>query len=135
MFLKTEPFEHNGMTVTLYELSALQRIEHLEHLKSLESIEDSDMQKAMSMTITTGALIVAMSLWHGHELKGMSETPKTDVARIQAEVMNNWPLEAISAAEYRVKSLSGMIQPVSDDTSDVDAPAETVSAEKSLPVS
>ncbi|SPW71889.1 phage minor tail protein [Escherichia coli] len=29
MFLKTEHFEHNGVTVTLSELSALQRIEHL----------------------------------------------------------------------------------------------------------
>ena len=29
MFLKTESFEHNGVTVTLSELSALQRIEHL----------------------------------------------------------------------------------------------------------
>ncbi|ELW1388228.1 hypothetical protein SH174_005628, partial [Escherichia coli] len=28
MFLKTEQFEHNGVTVTLSELSALQRIEH-----------------------------------------------------------------------------------------------------------
>ena len=27
MFLKTESFEHNGVTVTLSELSALQRIE------------------------------------------------------------------------------------------------------------
>ncbi|EIX4149038.1 hypothetical protein MA725_005669, partial [Escherichia coli] len=27
MFLKTEQFEHNGVTVTLSELSALQRIE------------------------------------------------------------------------------------------------------------
>ncbi|EIC3810450.1 hypothetical protein LAC34_003958 [Escherichia coli] len=26
MFLKTESFEHNGVTVTLSELSALQRI-------------------------------------------------------------------------------------------------------------
>ncbi len=30
MFLKTESFEHNGVTVTLSELSALQRIEHLD---------------------------------------------------------------------------------------------------------
>ncbi|EMZ89057.1 bacteriophage lambda minor tail family protein [Escherichia coli p0305293.1] len=33
MFLKTESFEHNGVTVTLSELSALQRIEHLALLK------------------------------------------------------------------------------------------------------
>lgn len=65
MFLKSEPFERNGNTVTLYELSALQRIEHLEHLKALESITDAtDMQAAMDMTIKSGALLVAMSLWH-----------------------------------------------------------------------
>lgn len=29
MFLKTESFEYNGVSVTLSELSALQRIEHL----------------------------------------------------------------------------------------------------------
>ncbi len=33
MFLKTEQFEHNGVTVTLSELSALQRIEHLALMK------------------------------------------------------------------------------------------------------
>ncbi len=33
MFLKTESFEHNGVTVTLSELLALQRIEHLAWLK------------------------------------------------------------------------------------------------------
>lgn len=36
MFLKTESFEHNGVTVTLSELSALQRIEHLAWLKEQE---------------------------------------------------------------------------------------------------
>ncbi len=33
MFLKTESFEYNGVTVTLSELSALQRIEHLALMK------------------------------------------------------------------------------------------------------
>ncbi|EIP6762830.1 phage minor tail protein G, partial [Escherichia coli] len=33
MFLKTEEFEYNGVSVTLSELSALQRIEHLALLK------------------------------------------------------------------------------------------------------
>lgn len=36
MFLKTESFEYNGVTVTLSELSALQRIEHLARLKEQE---------------------------------------------------------------------------------------------------
>ena len=100
MFLKSEPFERNGNTVTLYELSALQRIEHLEHLKTLESITDADMQAAMDMTIKSGALLVAMSLWHGHPLKGTHKTPKEDVEQIQNEVLMTWPLEIVSAAEY-----------------------------------
>ncbi|EEZ3563440.1 phage minor tail protein G, partial [Escherichia coli] len=33
MFLKTEQFEYNGVSVMLSELSALQRIEHLALLK------------------------------------------------------------------------------------------------------
>jgi len=135
MFLKTEPFEYNGVSVTLYQLSALQRIEHLEYLKSLERIQDADMQKAVSMTVTTGALIVAMSLWHGHERKGTEKTAAEEVALIQGDVMSSWPLEAISAAEYSVKLLSGMVQPVSDDLPADTEPPEPVSAEKSSPVS
>ena len=41
MFLKTESFEHNGVTVTLSELSALQRIEHLAWLKEQEKKAES----------------------------------------------------------------------------------------------
>lgn len=39
MFLKSEPLKHNGASVTLYELSALQRIEHLEYLKKLKPLK------------------------------------------------------------------------------------------------
>ncbi|EBY6851977.1 phage minor tail protein G [Salmonella enterica subsp. enterica] len=135
MFLKSEPFERNGNTVTLYELSALQRIEHLEHLKALESITDADMQAAMDMTIKSGALLVAMSLWHGHPLKGTHKIPKEDVEQIQNEVLMTWPLEIISAAEYSVKSLSGMVPlPEANEPGDV-AVTEPVSLEKSSPVS
>ncbi|MGU5285499.1 phage minor tail protein G, partial [Escherichia coli] len=38
MFLKTEQFEYNGVSVTLSELSALQRIEHLALLKRLAEV-------------------------------------------------------------------------------------------------
>ncbi|KEL20525.1 bacteriophage lambda minor tail family protein [Escherichia coli 3-373-03_S4_C3] len=44
MFLKTESFEHNGVTVTLSELSALQRIEHLAWLKEQEKKAESRQQ-------------------------------------------------------------------------------------------
>lgn len=135
MFLKTEPFTRNGVTVTLYELSALQRIEHLEYLKSLESISDADMQAALNMTIKSGALLVAMSLWHEHSLKGANKTLKEDVEQIQAEVMMSWPLEIISAAEYCVKKLSGMVPPSETDALQDDAATEPASLEKSSPVS
>lgn len=42
MFLKTESFEHNGVTVTLSELSALQRIEHLALMKRQAEQAESD---------------------------------------------------------------------------------------------
>ncbi|MCN2629326.1 phage minor tail protein G, partial [Escherichia coli] len=42
MFLKTESFEHNGVTVTLSELSALQRIEHLALMKQQAEQAESD---------------------------------------------------------------------------------------------
>lgn len=135
MFLKTEPFERNGVTVTLYELSALQRIEHLEHLKALESIDDADMQAAMKMTITSGALLVAMSLWHAHPLKGTHKTPKEDVEQIQNEVLTTWSLEFIAEAEYSVKLLSGMVPSPEAKAPQDDAVTEPVSLEKSSPVS
>ncbi|STI85457.1 tail component of prophage CP-933O [Escherichia coli] len=37
MFLKTEQFEYNGVSVTLSELSALQRIEHLALLNGVQN--------------------------------------------------------------------------------------------------
>ena len=40
MFLKTESFEYNGVSVTLSELSALQRIEHLALLKRQQNRRD-----------------------------------------------------------------------------------------------
>ncbi|HAC6879128.1 TPA_asm: phage minor tail protein G [Salmonella enterica subsp. enterica serovar Java] len=135
MFLKSEPFEYNGVSVTLFELSALQRIEHLEYLKKLESIEDADMQKAVSMTVRTGALIVAMSLWHGHSTKGSQKSPAEDTLLIQQEVLSSWPLEAISAAEYQVKLLSGMVIPISDNQPEGGPTPEPVSVEKPSPVS
>jgi hypothetical protein len=39
MFLKSELLESNGSSVTLFQLSALQRIEHLEYLKQMEALK------------------------------------------------------------------------------------------------
>lgn len=135
MFLKNESFEHNGQAVTLYELSALQRIEHLEYLKQLEAVDESDIQKAMELTIRSGAMLVAMSLWHQHDLKGTKSDAKKEVSLITEEVLEAWPLEAIALAEFRVKKLSGMIMPEADQGSSAVETAEPVTAEKSGPAS
>lgn len=56
MFLKTESFEHNGVTVTLSELSALQRIEHLALMKRQAEQAESDSNRKFTVedAIRTG---------------------------------------------------------------------------------
>ena len=140
MFLKSELLECNGSSVTLFQLSALQRIEYLEYLKQLEAVEAGDFQAAITLTVKSGAFLVAMSLWHGHELKGsQGENAAAEVAKIQDEVMQTWPTELVAEAEYKVKLLSGMIAPVTDDQAasgeERNEPAEPVTAEKPSPVS
>lgn len=49
MFLKTESFEYNGMSVTLSELSALQRIEHLALLKRQAEQAGSSLNRQVSV--------------------------------------------------------------------------------------
>ncbi|HIC8722986.1 TPA: phage tail assembly chaperone G [Enterobacter ludwigii] len=137
MFLKSELLECNGSSVTLFQLSALQRIEHLEYLKQIEAVEEGDFQAAITLTIKSGAYVVAMSLWHGHALKGsQKENAAAEVAAIQGEILETWPTELIAEAEYKVKVLSGMIEPVSEvPENDNNEPAEPVTVEKSSPVS
>ncbi|MEH3918269.1 phage tail assembly chaperone G [Enterobacter asburiae] len=140
MFLKSELLESNGSSVTLFQLSALQRIEHLEYLKQMEAVEGGDIQAAVTLTVKSGAYLVAMSLWHGHSLKGsQGDNAAAEVAKIQDEVMQTWPAELIAEAEYKVKLLSGMIAPVTDDPEEPgeeqNEPAEPVTAEKSSPAS
>ncbi|HED1578548.1 phage minor tail protein G [Enterobacter hormaechei] len=140
MFLKSELLESNGSSVTLFQLSALQRIEHLEYLKQMEAVEGGDIQAAVTLTVKSGAYLVAMSLWHGHSLKGsQGDNAAAEVAKIQDEVMQSWPAELIAEAEYKVKLLSGMIAPVTDDPEEPgeeqNEPAEPVTAEKPSPAS
>ena len=140
MFLKSELLESNGSSVTLFQLSALQRIEYLEYLKQLEAVEAGDFQAAITLTVKSGAYLVAMSLWHGHALKGsQGENAAAEVEQIQDEVMQTWPTELVAEAEYKVKLLSGMIAPVTDDQAEPGGQrsraADAGSAEKPSPVS
>ncbi|CAD5881954.1 phage tail assembly chaperone G [Escherichia coli] len=113
MFLKSEPFNHNGQTVTLCELSALQRLDHLAWIKAQEDQEGepASEQQALDGLIREGALLVAMSLWHNHELKGVLSSPREETSRILEDVLNSWPVEAISSARNVVVRLSGMAGP------------------------
>lgn len=140
MFLKTEQFEYNGVSVTLSELSALQRIEHLALLKRrAEQAESSgNLQVSVEDLVRTGAFLVAMSLWHNHPQKTKQPSMNEAVKQIEQEVLTTWPTEAISHAENVVYRLSGMYEFVVNDAPEQaeDAgPAEPVSAGKCSTVS
>ena len=118
MFLKTESFEHNGVTVTLSELSALQRIEHLALMKRQAEQAESDSNRRFTVedAIRTGAFLVAMSLWHNHPQRTQSPSMNEAVMKIEQEVLTTWPADAIARAEDVVLCLSGMIEAVRPDT-------------------
>lgn len=140
MFLKTEQFEYNGVSVTLSELSALQRIEHLALLKrrAEEAEASGNLQVSVEDLVRTGAFLVAMSLWHNHPQKTKLPSMNEAVKQIEQEVLTTWPTEAISHAENVVYRLSGMSEFVVNDAPEQaeDAgPAEPVSAGKCSTVS
>ncbi|OCF11316.1 phage minor tail protein G, partial [Shigella sonnei] len=128
------------VTVTLSELSALQRIEHLFLMKrqAEQADSDSNQQVALADLIRTGAFVVAMSLWHNHPKKTQMPSMNEAVKQIEQEVLTTWPAEAISHAENVVYRLSGMYEFVVNDapeqTEDA-GPAEPVSAGKCSTVS
>ncbi len=133
MFLKNEPFEYNGQTVTLSELSALQRLEYLAWVKEKEEQrgEGGSEQQALDDLIREGALLVAMSLWHNHELKGTLPSLRQETDRIIQEVLTAWPVEAIAAGRNVVARLSGMSAPVDEPSGKQEKkPAEPVTAKK-----
>ena len=140
MFLKTEQFEYNGVSVTLSELSALQRIEHLALLKRrAEQAESSgNLQVSVEDLVRTGAFLVAMSLWHNHPQKTKLPSMNEAVKQIEQEVLTTWPTEAISHAENVVYRLSGMYEFVvnnAPEQAEDAGPAEPVSAGKCSTVS
>mgnify|MGYP002611333560 FL=1 len=140
MFLKTESFEHNGVTVTLSELSALQRIEHLALLKrrAEEAEATGNLQVSVEDLVRTGAFLVAMSLWHNHPQKTKLPSMNEAITQIEQEVLTTWPTEAIAQAENVVLRLSGMSEFVvnnAPEQADDAGPAEPVSAGKCSTVS
>ncbi|QGX87617.1 phage tail assembly protein T [Escherichia coli] len=73
MFLKTESFEYNGVSVTLSELSALQRIEHLALLKRQAEQAGSSLNRQVSVE----AREMGRPDWRAM-LAGMSSTEYAD---------------------------------------------------------
>lgn len=136
MFLKSEPFEFNGHTVTLYELSALHRLQHLQHIADEENKipEGSDGDELyrllIARNIRLGGRVVAMSLWQ-------ADTSGPDVETLYQQVMSGWPVEMVGAADLKVKELSDMITPAPEASTGDESQAEQeeITAEKLTPVS
>ncbi|ELC3360918.1 phage minor tail protein G [Escherichia coli] len=143
MFLKKEKFTWQTESLTIFELSALQRIEYITFMAAEEKavsadsdgISDQEMTaRLIGSNIRCGARLIAMSLWH-------NDPAGTDVETLYQQVLSGWPPEAIGKAEMEIKLLSGMLVPVEgDNAADPDASAEAesaepVTAEKSLPAS
>lgn len=129
-FLKKEEFEHNGVRTQISELSALQRISYLEYLAREEKdlnvdVDELSEQEAnarlINMDIRTGALLIALSLWH-NDPSGPSEE------ELQQQVLRSWPPEAIGKAQMQIQLLSGMLPPVLDEV------IETESIDNTVPV-
>ncbi|ENB8963397.1 phage minor tail protein G, partial [Escherichia coli] len=79
--------------------------------------------------LETASLLVAMSLWHSHSLKGTLASPETEMQQIRREVMLGWPADALNQATNRVLYLSGML----DNRHDAD-PEPTGKTEATEPV-
>ena len=129
-FLKKEECEHNGGRTQISELSALQRSSYLEYLAreekdlSVDVDEQSEQEvnaRLIYKDISTGALLIALSLWH-NDPSGPSEE------ELQQQVLRSWPPEAIGKAQIQIQLLSGMLPPVSD------VEQETESIDNTLPV-
>lgn len=133
--LKTEPFPFNGETTTIYELSALNRIEFLEYLAEQEKTipaegTDATLRNAAisAFSIREASRVVAMSLQNA-DRKGPT------VNEVQQDVLETWSLDAIIAASFAIKVLSGIIKPQIVETTDTDdTAAETQSTEETEPV-
>ena len=127
-FLKKEEFEYNGVRTQISELSALQRISYLEYLAreekdlSVDVDELSEQEvnaRLIKMDVRTGALLIALSLWH-NDPSGPSEE------ELQQQVLRSWPPEAIGKAQIQIQLLSGMLPPVSDEEQETESINNTV---------
>ncbi|MCW7111456.1 phage minor tail protein G [Escherichia coli] len=111
MFLKTEQFEYNGVSVTLSELSALQRFDYI---KFVSDAEQQETTKHYVVHINQRYLETVPCLWrcrYGITIPSEDKaSPKTEMQQIRREVMLGWPADALNQATNRVLYLSGMYE-------------------------
>ncbi|MFY9995065.1 MAG: phage minor tail protein G [Leclercia sp.] len=135
-YLKSGLFEYGAESMTLYELSALQRIEHLQFITHTEKQLPVDADEKtlypllVEQNIRLGARIVAMSLWQ-------ADPATSNVDQLHQDVLSGWPIDMIGAADRFVKTLSDMMpaKPEHIENGENDAEEEALSPEKSSPVS
>ncbi|MGU0044403.1 phage tail assembly chaperone G [Escherichia coli] len=100
MFLKTESFEHNGVTVTLSEPSALQRIEHLALTKRQAEQAEPDSNRKFTVEDAIRSRHVLVAMYCGITIRRDAMPSMNEaVKQIEQEVLTTWPTEAISHAE------------------------------------
>ena len=131
MFLKKEKFNWQTESLTIFELSALQRIEYITFMAAEEKAVSADSDGISDQEMTARLI--------GSNIR--CDPAGSDVETLYQQVLSGWPPEAIGKAEMEIKLLSGMLVPVEDDNvADPDAlaeaeSAEPVTAEKPLPAS
>ncbi|EOZ3876166.1 TPA: phage minor tail protein G, partial [Escherichia coli] len=103
-----------------------QRFDYIKFVSDAEQQETTkhDVVHINQRYLETASLLVAMSLWHSHSLKGTLASPETEMQQIRREVMLGWPADALNQATNRVLYLSGML----DNRHDAD-PEQTGKAE------
>ncbi|WP_369114931.1 phage tail assembly chaperone G [Edwardsiella tarda] len=112
MFLKRGMFTHDGNTIELRELSALQRIEYLEYAAANQVTGDDGtdpmtyIAAANKLDIKLNALIVAMAT-----IPIEKATDQDAVMEMQHVVMGSWSSSALVAAARLIMKLSGMLSP------------------------
>lgn len=125
MFLKKDKFTHNGETIELRELSALQRIEYLEYAAD-NQVADHDSTDPMvyiaainKLDIKLSALVVSMST-----LPLDKATDRDALMAMHQQVMTSWPAEALTEAGKKVMALSGLLSDPSSAEEGDDDPSE-----------
>lgn len=135
MFLKTVQFSHCDVSVTLYELSALQRMDYLAYLyeetaafetQTCDADDDNKKQLAwLKLRFSLNIWLVAHSLWNADTTQ--------DITLLIRDTSQGWGWEALDKATEKVLQLSGMLAEndrADDDNEGAEPTKPDTSAEK-----